>query len=362
MNVNSQSTSSNRKPKTFNNPERFIEGWYWAIPSHCLEIGEVKPVTLLGRELVIYRTKDRKVFTCDAYCPHMGAHLAEGQVEGNGLRCFFHKWKFDGDGFCVDIPCLDEPLPLKLNTWPTTEKYGMIWVWTGEYPLQPLPFVPELEQQECDYAVASHFVVDCHPNVVIINPIDVQHFHAVHKLPLEFVFEKEELNQNAITFSNNTRSNEGFLLFKLIRSLYKKPVTYSVCCWYGGPETVTIGPDFLHLHIMLTLRLLEKGKTEGQILLIIKKRRGIFGWLYNRVVLKLTQIAGKYFLKGDTKIVQTIQFDLKTPIKADQAIMQFINHLERQTALCWGTWQQPRSRDTEIKDNRPEKWRDVLND
>ncbi len=128
------------------------------------------------------------------------------------------------------------------------------------------------------------------------------------------------------------------------------------------PETVTIGPDFLHLHIMLTLRLLEKGKTEGQILLIIKKRRGIFGWLYNRVVLKLTQIAGKYFLKGDTKIVQTIQFDLKTPIKADQAIMQFINHLERQTALCWGTWQQPRSRDTEIKDNRPEKWRDVLND
>ncbi len=234
MNVNSQSTSSNRKPKTFNNPERFIEGWYWAIPSHCLEIGEVKPVTLLGRELVIYRTKDRKVFTCDAYCPHMGAHLAEGQVEGNGLRCFFHKWKFDGDGFCVDIPCLDEPLPLKLNTWPTTEKYGMIWVWTGEYPLQPLPFVPELEQQECDYAVASHFVVDCHPNVVIINPIDVQHFHAVHKLPLEFVFEKEELNQNAITFSNNTRSNEGFLLFKLIRSLYKKPVTYSVCCWYGS--------------------------------------------------------------------------------------------------------------------------------
>jgi phenylpropionate dioxygenase-like ring-hydroxylating dioxygenase large terminal subunit len=47
-----------RKPKNFNNPERFIEGWYWAIPSRQLKVGQVKPVTLLGRELAIYRGED----------------------------------------------------------------------------------------------------------------------------------------------------------------------------------------------------------------------------------------------------------------------------------------------------------------
>ncbi|MBW4561712.1 MAG: aromatic ring-hydroxylating dioxygenase subunit alpha [Mojavia pulchra JT2-VF2] len=362
MNFNSQNASSTRKPKTFNNPERFIEGWYWAMPSQNLRVGKVKAITLLGRKLVIYRGKDKRVTTFDAYCPHMGAHLAEGKVEGNELRCFFHQWKFDDEGFCVDIPCLEEPLPIKLKAWPTAEKYGMIWIWTGEIPLQPLPFIPELEQKECDTAIVSHFVTNCHPNVVIINAIDTQHFHTVHKVPLELIFEKQELNQNAITFSNTTRGHESSFLIKLIRPFYKNALTYSVCYWYGSTSIVTIGPDFLHLHIMFSLRLLEGGKTEGRTLLVTKKRKGIFGWLCNRVVLWLGNILGQEFLKGDAKIFESIQFDLRTPIKVDQPIMQFINHLERQTSLCWGTWLQARSpHEDERRDNR-DKWRDVLND
>ncbi|MDZ8053470.1 MAG: Rieske 2Fe-2S domain-containing protein [Aulosira sp. ZfuVER01] len=370
MNFNSQNLSSNRKSKTFNNPERFIEGWYWVMPSDNLRLGEVKSITLLGRDLVIYRGKDRKAVTIDAYCPHMGAHLGDGKVEGNELRCFFHHWKFDREGLCVEIPCLDEPLPIRLKTWPTAEKYGMIWVWTGEISLQPLPFVPELEHKECDVVIVSHFVANCHPNVAIINTIDTQHFNTVQKLPLEIIFEKQELNQNAIAFSNTTRGRESSLFIKLIRPFYKNAVTYSVCYWYGSNSMVTFGPDFLHLHLMFTLRLIEGGKTEGCTLLMIKKRRGILGWLCNRIVLWLANIWGQNFLKGNMKLFEKMQFNLKTPVKADQPIMQFVNHLERQTALCWGTWQQTRSpkelsktslRDEKVRDNR-DKWRDVLND
>ena len=33
----------------------------------------------------------------DAYCPHLGAHLAEGgRVQGESVRCPFHAWEFDG--------------------------------------------------------------------------------------------------------------------------------------------------------------------------------------------------------------------------------------------------------------------------
>jgi len=167
------------------------------------------------------------------------------------------------------------------------------------------------------------------------------------------------------------------LLIKLIRPFYKHAITYNICYWYGSTSMVTFGPDFLHLHIMFTLRLVEGGKTEGQTILMIKKRKGIFGWLFNKIVLWLANILGQDFLKGDTKIFETIKFDLKTPIKTDQPIMQFMNHLERQTAICLGTWQQARSpkelsfaqrledktllRDGEMTENR-EKWRDVLND
>ncbi|MCC5630539.1 aromatic ring-hydroxylating dioxygenase subunit alpha [Nostoc sphaeroides CHAB 2801] len=360
MNLNSQTFSSTRKPKNFNNPKHFIEGWYWVIPSRNLRVGEVKPVTILGRELVIYRGKDRRVATFDAYCPHMGAHLAEGKVEGNALRCFFHHWKFDAEGMCIDIPCLDTPPSLKLQTWPTAEKYGMIWIWTGEIPQQPLPFVPELEEKECDVAIHSHFLVNCHPNVVMINAIDAQHLNTVHKLPIEINFETQELNENAIIFTNTTPLKNEHFFIKIIRIFYKNAINYSICYWYGSIGIVTFGFDFFRVHMMFAVRLHEAGKAEGQILLIAKKRQGIFGLLCNRIVLWLTKIAGKFFLKGDIKVVQKIQFDLKTPIKADHSIMQFINHVEKQQSLMWGTWQEARSHDVESKPKR-ERWQDKMN-
>jgi phenylpropionate dioxygenase-like ring-hydroxylating dioxygenase large terminal subunit len=340
MNIKVQNITANQQAEIFNHPERFIEGWYWVIPSRKLRVGEVKPVTLLGRELAIYRGADGKAVAFDAYCPHMGAHLAEGKVEENGLRCLFHNWKFNADGSCAEIPCLGKPLTLKLKTWFTAEKYGMIWVWTGETPKQPLPFAPELEHQECDVAFGSRFVKNCHPNVVMINAIDAHHFNTVHNLPLEIVFEKRELNENAISFSNTTRGGEDSLFVKLIRPFYKNAVTYSMCYWYGSTGTVTLGPDFLHFYIMFTLRLLEGGKTEGQTLLITKKRLGIHGWIFNRVILWLTKMVGNYFAKGDTKIFQTIKFDLKTPLRVDRSIVQFIQHVEKQKPLTWGTWEE----------------------
>ncbi|YAF94529.1 MAG: Rieske 2Fe-2S domain-containing protein [Nodularia sp. CChRGM 3473] len=359
MNVNSQNLSSIRKNKTFNNPERFIEGWYWVLPSQNLRVGDVKAVTILGRELAIYRGKDKRVVTCDAYCPHMGAHLGEGNVKGNELRCFFHHWQFDAEGICVDIPCLDEPLPIKIRTWPTAEKYGLIWIWTGDIPKHPIPSAPELEYKELDFAFGPRIVMNSHPHVVMINAIDIQHFNTVHKLASDIVFEKQELHQNAITFVNTKYDGREAFFLKVIRPFYKNAITYRVCYWYGSTGIVTIGTDFLHVHIMFTLRLLEAGKSAAQSLIMIKKRQGIFGWLYNLFVLWLAKTFVKHFIQGDTKVFQTMQFNLKTPIKADQSIMQFINHLERQKPLNWGTWNLARSQNVEIRESR-EKWRDAL--
>ncbi|WP_071187186.1 aromatic ring-hydroxylating dioxygenase subunit alpha [Trichormus sp. NMC-1] len=367
MNVNAENVNYPRKLKTFNNPERFIEGWYWVIPSRKLRVYEVKSVTVLGRELVIYRGQDKRAVIFDAYCPHMGAHLAEGKVEGNELRCFFHHWKYDSEGFCVDVPCLDEPINIKAKTWPTAEKYGMIWVWTGETPQQPLPFISELEIEECDSSFGARFITNCHPNVVMVNAIDTQHFNTVHKQVSELIFDKQELNENAITFSNVAQDGEDYFLIKLIRPFYKNPVIYSLCYWYGTTGMVTFGPDFLHFYIMFTLRLIENGKAEGQAIFLTKKRTTIFGKMYNRFVLWLTEILTHYFIKNDSKIFQTIQFNLKTPIQPDQSIIQFINHLERQKSLKWESWAMgnlERARDGEVRDvekreNR-EKWRDEL--
>lgn len=332
----------------FNHPTLFAQGWYWALPTRELAIGQVKPISLLGRDLAVYRTPQGQVVAVDAYCPHMGAHLAEGRVEGEGLRCFFHNWKYDTQGHCVEVPALDTALPVCIKTWQTAEKYGLIWIWVGAEAPKTLPYVPELEQVDCDYQLGSRFVKNCHPNVLLINAIDAHHFNTVHNLPLEIVFQRRELNENAVTFSNITRGGDDSWLIRLIRPLYREAVTYSMSYWYGSTGTVTLGPDFLHFYILFALRLAEGGKTEGQTILLTPKRSGCLGWAVNRGLLWVTQQVGNYFARGDTQVFQTIRFDLKTPTKADQSILQFIQQVNQQPALAWETWEPVEAADPEV--------------
>ena len=92
--------------RAFANPAVVVEGWYWALRSAALRPGRTVAVTLMGRELALFRGRDGAVTALDAHCPHMGAHLAEGCVEGTTLRCRFHGWRYDAGGRCVEVPSL----------------------------------------------------------------------------------------------------------------------------------------------------------------------------------------------------------------------------------------------------------------
>ena len=82
---------------------------------------------------------------------------------------------------------------------------------------------------------------------------------------------------------------------RFVARFYKGPLTYAMSYWYGSLGTVTLGPDFLHLHLMFALRRADDGSTEGQTLAFTKQRRGPLGWLVNRVLLRVTALAARYF-------------------------------------------------------------------
>jgi 3-ketosteroid 9alpha-monooxygenase subunit A len=73
-----------------------------------------KAVRYFGEELVLYRGESGRVFLVEAYCPHMGTHLAKNttsyvvvdheHVEGDNIRCPYHGWRFGPDGQCNQIP------------------------------------------------------------------------------------------------------------------------------------------------------------------------------------------------------------------------------------------------------------------
>ncbi|MFM6754968.1 MAG: aromatic ring-hydroxylating dioxygenase subunit alpha, partial [Dolichospermum sp.] len=126
----------------------------------------------------------------------------------------------------------------------------------------------------------------------------------------------------------------------------------------------TLGNDFIHLHIIFTTRILPEGKTQGQTLLMCRKRQGICGNLINKLMLWFGKKISDRLLTNHNNILPTMRFYLKNPIKADLSIIQFINHLERQKPLNHKSWLLPREkeREEEVREQREkrEKWRDEL--
>lgn len=308
------------------------EGWYWLVRSERVPLRKAIPVSFLSQELVLYRGEDNQVRAFDAHCPHMGAHLCDGFIEGNSIRCPFHFWKFDELGVCTEIPAQKETasIPL-LKSHKIREAYGLIWLWTGEEDdLEQVPVIPELTGIPLDYKLGSQFIKNCHPNVVMINAIDIQHFRSVHQLVVDLDMRVTPLSKRCIQFSNTTPVPENNFIFKLAKKFYKTALTYEMTYWWGHTGSVMVGPDFLHFYIIFALKPTTDGKTEGQTILVTRQRKGLFGKLVNQILLYATKLVGDYFAKGDTIIFSRINFRYKTPIRADKAIIDFVEHYEKQ--------------------------------
>jgi hypothetical protein len=54
-------------------------------------------VTVLGRELVVWKDGEGQWRVFDDSCPHRKVALSEGRKEADGtLACAYHGWRFDG--------------------------------------------------------------------------------------------------------------------------------------------------------------------------------------------------------------------------------------------------------------------------
>ena len=106
----------------------------------------VKPVRLLGENLVMFRDNKGGYGLIDRMCPHRGTDLAYGRLEDGGLRCLYHGWLFDINGKCIDQPAqpADKKFcdKVKHPAYPVQEKGGCIWAYMGEG--QP-PLIPDFE-------------------------------------------------------------------------------------------------------------------------------------------------------------------------------------------------------------------------
>src|SRR6266511_2813105 len=98
-------------------------------------------VTLLDEDLVIYRTSGGVVVARDL-CLHRGSRLTLGWLDSDELVCRYHGWRYSVDGRCTRVP--SQPAGRKISprarlfTYPSVERYGMIWTCLSGSPKEDL--------------------------------------------------------------------------------------------------------------------------------------------------------------------------------------------------------------------------------
>src|SRR5262249_29565161 len=116
-------------------------------------------IRIMGEDFTLYRGEGGQARVVANRCAHRGTQLSTGWVEGDCIRCFYHGWKYDGAGQCVEQPAEDAGFAAKVRipSYPTEEFLGRIWAYFGDAATQdttrvapPLRRFPQLECETDD--------------------------------------------------------------------------------------------------------------------------------------------------------------------------------------------------------------------
>ena len=258
----------------------FARGWFMIAGSD--EVAN-KPIPLryFGQELVLYRGESGTPHLVEAYCPHMGAHLAKNttsyivmdgeQVQGESIRCPFHGWRYGPDGKCDDIPYSNFiPKTACLKTFPVVERAGIIWMWHDPEGLEPEYELPNFgghwdEPGWVHWKIDLMGDLDCHGGEILDNMADFGHFIPIHGAK-DFQYFANEFMDHVV----HQYYSAGH------RTLVSDPNAQLVLdTWYTGPsilqsEMAGEFPSF----ITITHTPIDDGKVRAWHMLMVKVNDG----------------------------------------------------------------------------------------
>ena len=158
--------------------------WYAVMESSQIKSKPVG-VTRMGECLVFWRDATGKVSCLYDKCIHRGVMLSKGKVIGGCLQCPFHGLEYDATGRVTAIPAngMKAPVPdgFSVNSYPTHEAHGLIWIWWGDKPpadLKPPRFFDDIGEGFSYATVYDNW--DTHYSRAIENQLDVAHLPFVH--------------------------------------------------------------------------------------------------------------------------------------------------------------------------------------
>lgn len=198
-------------------PNTYPRGWFCLGEASDLKAGEIREIEAFGSRLVYYRDNEDKLHCLDAYCPHMGASLGQGFLEGSGIRCPFHHWRWEGDGRCSDIPyAKDIPARARISAWPIKEVNKLLFIWYDpEQTTKPEYEIPVIEDCYSDEWTQWRLIkleVEAYWKEIVDNVADKAHFGPVHLAPIS-TFSTEFTDHTAVQVTRTESEILGSLDF-----------------------------------------------------------------------------------------------------------------------------------------------------
>jgi 5,5'-dehydrodivanillate O-demethylase oxygenase subunit len=156
---------------------------FWQPVYHATDLapGRAAPLRIMGETFTLYRGATGTLVLTEPSCPHRGAQLSAGRIEGDALRCFYHGWKFAPDGRCLEQPAEDSLFrdQVSIRTYPIREYLGLVFAYLGDGEAPEFPLYPQFERFAGLVEIDSYFR-PCNYFQNLENALDMSHVAFVH--------------------------------------------------------------------------------------------------------------------------------------------------------------------------------------
>ncbi|MBY8863387.1 aromatic ring-hydroxylating dioxygenase subunit alpha [Nocardia sp. CA2R105] len=185
-------TVTDNRPKSDNRPltlqdigckdEALLNDWHVVGYSTDFESGRPYSVTLLGRDLAVWRDSTGELHVWEDLCIHRGARLSGGTIINNQIACPYHGWRYNTEAKCTLIPSAPRDKPMakaRAFPWAVQERYGFAWVCLGD-PANDVPAFPQWDDEAQKKVHAGPFEFGANGYRALENFVDITHFPFVH--------------------------------------------------------------------------------------------------------------------------------------------------------------------------------------
>ena len=175
--------------------------WQPVYRSQDFAAGKVVPVRIMGEDFTLYRGESGAAHLLAPRCAHRETQLSVGQVEGDCIRCFYHGWKYEASGQCVEQPAEDASFAgkIRIRSYPVEEYLGLVFAYLGE---GTPPLLPRFTEFEIDGVLeVETFLRPCN----YFNDLD----NACDPLHVTFVHGDSRIDINRFIDAANLRAEEN---------------------------------------------------------------------------------------------------------------------------------------------------------